>query len=127
MRGPGMLYAVIAHCPVFGGKVASFDATKAKAVPGVKNVVQISSGVAVVADSTWAAMQGRKALTIQWDEGPGANLSAPASGRCLWTRQRAGRRGAQRRRCGGGSGQGSEEASKRFTKCRIWRTRPWSR
>src|SRR5216683_8402161 len=62
IRRPGMLYAVVARCPVFGGKVASFDATKAKAMPGVKNVIQISSGVAVVADSTWTAMQGRRAL-----------------------------------------------------------------
>jgi isoquinoline 1-oxidoreductase beta subunit len=68
----GMLYAVVARCPVFGGKVASFDATKAKAVPGVKQVVQVPSGVAVLADNTWNAMQGRKALEIQWDEGQNA-------------------------------------------------------
>jgi len=71
-----MLYAVVARCPVFGGKVASFDATKAKAVPGVKTAVQISSGVAVVADNTWAAMQGRRALDIKWDEGPNASLTS---------------------------------------------------
>ena len=58
VRRPGMLYAVVVRSPVFGGKVAGFDATKAKAVPGVKNVIQISSGVAVIADSTWTAMQG---------------------------------------------------------------------
>ena len=73
---PGMLYAVVARCPVFGGKVASFDATKAKAVPGVKTVVQISSGIAVVADNTWAAMQGRRALDVKWDEGPNASASS---------------------------------------------------
>ena len=73
-----MVYAVVARCPVFGGKVASFDATKAKAVPGVKNVVQISSGVAVVADNTWSAMQGRKALEIKWDEGPTQASSSDA-------------------------------------------------
>jgi isoquinoline 1-oxidoreductase beta subunit len=73
----GMLYAVVARCPVFGGKVASFDATKAKAVPGVKQVVQVPSGVAVLADNTWNAMQGRKALEVQWDEGTNAtNTSA---------------------------------------------------
>ena len=66
---PGMQYAVLARTPVFGGKVASFDATKAKAVPGVSQVVQISNGVAVVADNTWSAMEGRKALEIKWDEG----------------------------------------------------------
>jgi isoquinoline 1-oxidoreductase beta subunit len=75
-RVPGMVYAVIERCPVFGGKVASFDATRAKAVPGVKNVVQISRGVAVVADSTWAAMQGRRVLTVQWNEGAGASVSS---------------------------------------------------
>jgi isoquinoline 1-oxidoreductase beta subunit len=72
----GMLFAVLARCPVFGGKVASFDATKAKAVPGVKQVVQISNGVAVLADNTWNAMEGRKALQIQWDEGPNATQTS---------------------------------------------------
>jgi len=72
----GMLYAVVARCPVFGGKVASFDATKAKAVPGVKQVVQISNGVAVLADNTWNAMEGRKALQITWDEGPNAQQTS---------------------------------------------------
>jgi len=73
---PGMLYAVVARCPVFGGKVASFDATKIKAVAGVKHVVQISRGVAVVADNTWSAMEGRKALQVQFDEGPNSNTSS---------------------------------------------------
>jgi isoquinoline 1-oxidoreductase beta subunit len=72
----GMLYAVVARCPVFGGKVASFDATKAKAVSGVKQVVQISNGVAVLADNTWNAMEGRKALQITWDEGPNAQQTS---------------------------------------------------
>jgi isoquinoline 1-oxidoreductase beta subunit len=76
VRQGGMLYAVVARCPVFGGKVASFDATKAKAVPGVKNVIQISNGIAVVADNTWAAMQGRRALDVKWEEGPNANASS---------------------------------------------------
>src|SRR5262249_4700806 len=60
----------------FGGKVASFDAAKAKAVPGVKDVIQIASGIAVVADNTWAAMQGRRALEVKWDEGPNAAVSS---------------------------------------------------
>jgi isoquinoline 1-oxidoreductase subunit beta len=75
-RQPGMVYAVLARCPVFGGKVASFDATKTKAVSGVKDVIQTSGGVAVVADNTWAAMQGRKALAVKWDEGPNAGQSS---------------------------------------------------
>jgi isoquinoline 1-oxidoreductase beta subunit len=76
VRQGAMLYAVVARCPVFGGKVASFDATKAKAVPGVTNVVKISSGIAVIADNTWSAMQGRRALDVKWDEGPNANTSS---------------------------------------------------
>jgi isoquinoline 1-oxidoreductase subunit beta len=71
-----MVYAVLARCPVFGGKVASFDDTKTKAVPGVIQVVQISNGVAVVADNTWSAMEGRRALQVQFDEGKNANLSS---------------------------------------------------
>jgi len=76
MRLPGMLYAALARCPVYGGKVKSFDASKAKAVAGVKNVVEISNGVAVIADNTWSAMEGRKALQITWDEGHNANLTS---------------------------------------------------
>jgi isoquinoline 1-oxidoreductase beta subunit len=75
-RRPDMVYAVLARCPVFGGKVASFDDTKTKAVPGVIQVVQISNGVAVVADNTWSAMEGRRALQVQFDEGKNANLSS---------------------------------------------------
>jgi isoquinoline 1-oxidoreductase beta subunit len=76
VRLPGMVYAVVARCPVFGGKVASFDASKAREIPGVKGVIQISTGVAVIADNTWAAMQGRRALDIKWDEGPNATLTS---------------------------------------------------
>jgi isoquinoline 1-oxidoreductase subunit beta len=84
-RMPGMEYAVIARCPVFGGKVAKFDATKAKAVPGVRDVISIdavgqgafsSGGVVVLASNSWAAIQGRKALEITWDEGPNASESS---------------------------------------------------
>jgi len=81
VKQPGMVYAVLTRCPVFGGKVVSFDAAKTKAVPGVKDVVQISNGVAVIADSTWAAMQGRKVLDIQWNEGSNANQSTQAISR----------------------------------------------
>jgi isoquinoline 1-oxidoreductase beta subunit len=76
VRQPGMLHAVVARCPVFGGKVASFDAAKAKAVPGVKDVIQISTGVAVIADNTWNAMEGRRALDVKWDEGPNAQVTS---------------------------------------------------
>jgi isoquinoline 1-oxidoreductase subunit beta len=76
VRVPGMQYAVLERCPVFGGKVASFDASKTKAVPGVKQVVRISNGVAVIADNTWSAMQGRRVLKVQWNEGPMASASS---------------------------------------------------
>src|ERR1051326_5111520 len=87
VRLPGMLYASVLRAPAFGAKVASFDATKAKAVPGVKHVVPIEargaeapwSGVGVIATSTWAAMKGRDALDVKWDGGSdetSAKLSA---------------------------------------------------
>src|SRR5437016_12439270 len=63
VKAPGLLVAVIARSPVFGGKVKSFDATNAKAVPGVKHVVQISTCVAVVDDGYWSANKVRGALT----------------------------------------------------------------
>src|SRR5947208_2464477 len=73
---PGMLVASIERCPVFGGKVKTFDATATKRVKGVKHVVQVSNGVAVVADGLWPALQGRKALRVTWDEGPTAQVSS---------------------------------------------------
>ena len=73
----GMLTATVAKCPVFGGKVKSFDAAQALKVKGVKKVAQIGSGVAVIADSFWAAKKGRDALQITWDEGSMANVSTP--------------------------------------------------
>jgi isoquinoline 1-oxidoreductase subunit beta len=84
-RPAGLVYAVIARCPVFGGKPAKFDAAKAKAIPGVHDVFAIdpvgqgafaAGGVVVVGGNSWAAMQGRKALDITWDEGPNANESS---------------------------------------------------
>jgi isoquinoline 1-oxidoreductase beta subunit len=76
VRVPGMVYASIARSPVFGGTVKSFDPRKAKAIPGVLDVVQISNGVAVVGKNTWAAFNGKKALSIVWEEGPNANVSS---------------------------------------------------
>ena len=75
VRRPGMLYASLERCPVFEGKVASFDATAARRVPGVRDVFQIERGVAVVAENTWSAMQGRKALRVTWNEGKRAGNS----------------------------------------------------
>jgi isoquinoline 1-oxidoreductase beta subunit len=80
-RLPGQLYAVVARPPVYGGKVAKYDATQALKVPGVVRVVEIESsqppaefnplgGVAVIGRNTWAAIKGREALKIEWDDGP---------------------------------------------------------
>lgn len=72
----GLLTALVARAPVFGGSVKSFDASQAKAVAGVRDVVQVPSGVAVIADHYWAAKQGRDALKIEWDLGPNAGLDS---------------------------------------------------
>ena len=68
VQAPNLLVAMVAHPPRFGAKVASFDSAAALKVPGVVAVHEIPSGVAVVAETTWAAKQGRDALTVQWDE-----------------------------------------------------------
>ena len=75
---PGMVYASLEQCPVIGGTVKSFDASRAMAMPGVVDVVQIPDGVAVVANSYWHAVKARQALTVVWDEGAGAALSDKA-------------------------------------------------
>jgi isoquinoline 1-oxidoreductase beta subunit len=75
---PGLLTARVVRCPVFGGKVTNFNADKAKAVAGVRHVVQISTGVAVVADNYWSASRGAQALEIKWDEGQLASLTSAA-------------------------------------------------
>jgi isoquinoline 1-oxidoreductase beta subunit len=75
VRLPGMLIATVAASPVLGGKVVGVDDQKAKAVPGVRQVVRLDDAVAVVADHMWAAKQGLAALDIRWDDGPNAKLS----------------------------------------------------
>ncbi|MCC6771937.1 MAG: xanthine dehydrogenase family protein molybdopterin-binding subunit [Gemmatimonadaceae bacterium] len=75
-RPPGLLFATVVHPPVFGSRVKSFDATKARAVTGVRSVVQISTGVAVVAEHTWAAFQGARALAITYENDGFAMSSA---------------------------------------------------
>ncbi|MDB5856895.1 MAG: aldehyde oxidase [Ramlibacter sp.] len=78
VKVPGMTYAALEQSPVIGGTVRSFDAGKAKGMPGVIDVVQIPDGVAVVANSWWRANQARKQLAIQWDDGPNAKLNDKA-------------------------------------------------
>jgi isoquinoline 1-oxidoreductase beta subunit len=80
---PGALYAVIARCPTFDGELKSFDAARARKIPGVRDVIvvpgpklgepitaNLAPGVAVLADNTWAALKGREALKIEWTPGP---------------------------------------------------------
>ncbi len=74
----GVLSACVARCPTLGGKVAQFDATKAKAIAGVKDAILLEGGVGVVADGYWPARKGVEALAITWDEGPNATLSTIA-------------------------------------------------
>ena len=76
MRVPNMLFAVMARCPVFGGRVATYDDNAARTVPGVRDVVEVDGKVAVVAENSWAAIQGRKALTTEWDEGRNVELTS---------------------------------------------------
>ena len=89
IRLPGQKYAVIARPPVMGGKVASYDATETKKVPGFVQIVEMpapsypmvfqpSGGIAVIAENTWAAIQGRNALKIVWDDGPHATYDSQA-------------------------------------------------
>ncbi len=79
VRLPNMKFAAVAKCPVFNGRPVKIDAARARQIPGVRDVVEIKGlenptflmpGVAVVADSTWAAFKGRDALIVQWDDGP---------------------------------------------------------
>ncbi|WP_085318276.1 xanthine dehydrogenase family protein molybdopterin-binding subunit [Derxia lacustris] len=100
MRLPGMVYAVVARPPVVGGRLRSHDATRALALPGVLRVVEIGAptgallfqplgGIAVVATSTWAALKGREALDLDWDDGPNAGYGSAACRRELDAAARA--------------------------------------
>jgi isoquinoline 1-oxidoreductase beta subunit len=73
---PGMLVAQVVHPPTFGGRVRSFDDRRARLVPGVHDVIEIPTGVAIVADHFWAAKLGRDALEIDWEVGSWGDLSS---------------------------------------------------
>jgi len=73
---PGMTFATLAQCPVFGGKLAKVDDRAAKKIPGVRQIVVLDDLVAVVGDHMWAARSGLEALDITWDEGPNAKISS---------------------------------------------------
>ena len=74
---PGMLTILIARSPVFGGRVKHFDATEARKQPGVEGIYQVATGIAVAATGFWPAKTARELLEIEWEEGPGAELSTP--------------------------------------------------
>ena len=111
VRLDGMKYAVVARPPVVGGKVASFDATETMKVPGVEKVVKLDGtpapskfnplgGVAVIAKNTWAALKGRDALKIVWDDGPNKSYDSKAYKAMLEEQVRKpGKLERQRRRC----------------------------
>jgi CO/xanthine dehydrogenase Mo-binding subunit len=76
VRLPGMLVATVARCPVIGGKVASYDDSATRQVAGVRQVLPIQNGLAVVADETYQALRGKGLLKITWDEGKNASLNS---------------------------------------------------
>jgi isoquinoline 1-oxidoreductase beta subunit len=81
---PGVKFATLAQSPVLGGKVGAVDDARARAAPGVRQVVVLDDLVAVVGDNMWAAMQGLEALDVTWDEGPNAQVSSDQ----IWRRLR---------------------------------------
>jgi len=91
-RVPNMKYAVLARCPVIGGKVGSFDDKEARKVEGVSYVGKLTdSSIAVVADNVWSAIEGRRVLQVTWDEGPNKDLNTAAIMQSL--REAAGKKG----------------------------------
>ena len=109
---PGMLCAAVKECPVFGGKIKSFDAAKITNMPGVKKVVQSGdAAVAVVADTWWQAKTALAALPIEWDEGENAKVSSASHCGVAQGRSRRGRgvRRQQERRRQGRDLEGGEE------------------
>jgi isoquinoline 1-oxidoreductase beta subunit len=92
-RMPGMKFAVLSRCPTIGGKALSFDDQESKKISGVSYVGKISdAAVAVVADHVWSAMEGRRVLNVNWDEGPNKNLNTAAVMESL--KQAAAKKGA---------------------------------
>src|SRR6267378_1286704 len=75
VRLPGMNIATVAASPVVGGRLAFVDDSKAKGIPGVRQIVRLDDAVAVVADNMWAAKRGLKALTLRWEDGPNGTIA----------------------------------------------------
>lgn len=113
-RLPGMKYAVLSRCPTIGGKVASFDDKDSKKIGGVNYVGKISdSAVAVVADSVWGAMEGRRVLNVNWDEGPNRDLNTASIFTAM--KQAASKKGANMYAAGDFAKVGGRKISAEYT------------
>ena len=128
-RLPGMKFAVVASSPTFGGKLVEVDEAKAKAVPGVTQVVRLDDAVAIVATHTWAAKQGLAAAAAAMGRGTQRQSSPPptSSRSSSRRRERAGVVALHRRRRSRGDCPGGGKTRRRFTSSRFSRTRRWSR
>ena len=130
LKLPGMLNAAIKECPVFGGKVKSFDAAKVAGMKGVQQVVQVGdTAVAVVADTWWQAKTALDALPIVWDEGPNAKVSSAIDRRDAEGRPRRRRRrsSATRTATRRPRSPARRRRSRRSTPTRSRTTPAWSR
>jgi isoquinoline 1-oxidoreductase beta subunit len=107
---PGLHTALVARSPYFGGRVERYDAARALKVPGVKAVVQVPSGVAVVAENFWAAKLGRAALEVEWDAGEGGSIDTDALARSY--REIAARPGGVRAKAAGDPGPAMQAAAR---------------
>src|SRR5437762_10513872 len=127
VRLPGMKVAAVAASPVFGGKLASVDDAKARAVQGVRQVVRLEDAVAVVADDTWAAKQGLGALDIRWDDGPNATLTTADIVRQLAAASQTTGVAARHEGNAAAAMAGAAQTVEAITSCRSSHTPRWSR
>ena len=125
VRVPGMKVATVVSCPTFGGKLATLDDSKARAVPGVRDVVRLESTVAVIGDHFWAAKCGADALDIVWDHGPHKDFSTLKLVEAMDGASKAERPTMVMRKVGDLSHGGT--SSRRSISCRCWPMRRWSR
>lgn len=123
---PGMLTALVLHPPRFGARVKSFDASALKGIPGVRTVVERPTGVAVLATGFWAAMKGRDALKVEWNDSRSWRGRRRADGRVSQARGDAGQGRARRWRRGQGD-RGRGEVLRAVPSSRTSRMRRWSR
>jgi len=126
VRLPGLKIATLAASPVLGGKVASLDDSKAKAIPGVRQIVRLDDLVAVVADHMWAAKQGLAALTIRWDDGPNGKISTQDVVEGLDAASRQPGVVARKQGAPDSALSGAAKRIEAVYQVPSWRTPPWS-